>query len=114
MKKVRISVNTNGDDCRDLRWFWVSALFKSEHLNKVRKRHLWERTVFLVRATTKELAEQYAQNLAKNKEIEYESANNDSVRWTFQGIERINELHDEAISDGTEVFWEFFERVDRK
>jgi len=113
MNKMQPS-KPNGDSRKDLKWFWVSVLFKAEHLSKPRKRHLWERTVFLVRASNKESAECHAQQLAKDKEVEYEAANGDLVRWTYQNVECLNELHNDEITDGTEVYWEFFERVDRK
>ena len=37
----------------------------------------------------------------------------DLVRWTFMGIESTSELFDKEITDGTEVYWDWFVRVDR-
>ena len=31
-------------------WYFVRATYKAVHLGRVRRRHLWERTVFLIRA----------------------------------------------------------------
>lgn len=77
-----------------------------------RRRHLWERLVFLVRARTDEEARARAEALARVKEHEYIAAAGNPVRWTFQGVEEVQPLHDRDIMEGTEVYWEFVERVD--
>jgi hypothetical protein len=101
-----------GNDDEQLEWYWVSALFKAVHIGSSRKRHLWERTVFLVRATSGPKATDIAEKVARGKEEEYLAAGGDKVRWVFQEIEKIQPLVDERFEDGTEVYWEFFERVD--
>lgn len=52
--------------------------------------------------------------IAKSKEQEYISATNELVRWTLQEIESVLELIDQDIEDGTEVYWELKQRVDKK
>lgn len=47
-------------------------------------------------------------------EQEYEAAAGNTVRWEFQSIEMILELFDAELADGSEVCWEFFERVDKR
>jgi hypothetical protein len=101
-------------------WYFVRATYKAVHLGRVRRRHLWERTVFLIRAlgndglVPHEMAVLRANEVAREKEHEYEVEGGDTVRWVFQQIEDIQPLVDEPFGDGTEVYWEFFERVDRK
>ncbi len=93
-------------------WYWVSALFKAVHVGKARKRHLWERMVFLVQATTEERAHQVAERVARKKQHEYLGGTGDLIRWTFEEIEEMQPLLDEEFVNGTEVYWTFFERLD--
>lgn len=96
----------------DMLWFYVAADYKAVHVGTKRKRHLWERKVFVFR-TTADKAESKALEIAKENEHEYISATGDLVRWTFMGIESTSELFDKEITDGTEVYWDWFVRVDR-
>jgi hypothetical protein len=102
------------------RWYWVKAAYKAVRLGAPRRRHLWETTVFLIQAAEGSderdpvLLREKAERIARSKECEYLAAGGDTVRWTFQGIEDIQCLVDVATEDGAEVYWEFFERVDRK
>ena len=102
------------DEVKELgdRWYWARTLMKSTRPDRARRRHLWERLVFLVRAGDHEGARVRAEAIAREKEHEYVSATGDRVRWTFHAIEEVQELMD-PIGDGTEVYWEFFERVDK-
>jgi hypothetical protein len=103
------TVNPNTEE----EWFWVAALFKSVHPERPRKRHLWERTVFLVRAPDEAAAQVRAREVALGKEHEYVTAAGERLRWTFQEVEAVQSLHDAELGEGTEVYWQFFERVDR-
>lgn len=96
----------------DPRWFWARVLMKSTRPERARRRHLWERLVFLLRAGDLDDARVRAEAIARSKEHEYVAATGDRVRWVFQTIEDVQELMD-PIGDGTEVYWEFFERVDK-
>lgn len=94
-------------------WFWAAALFKAVYPERPRKRHLWERTVFLVRAVHETAARERAREVALGKELEYVTATGEHLRWTFQELESVQSRHDDELGEGTEVYWEFFERVDR-
>jgi len=96
----------------DTCWFYVAADYKSVHLGKSRKRHLWERRVFVFRARPEEAADRAA-GIAKQNEHEYVSATGDHVRWELQEIESLAELFDDEITEGTEVYWDYFVRVDK-
>lgn len=96
----------------DMLWFYVAADYKAVHVGTNRKRHLWARRVFVFRTTT-DRAESKALEIAKENEHEYISATGDLVRWTFMGIESTSELLDKGITDGTEVYWDWFVHVDR-
>lgn len=94
-------------------WFWAAVLFKAVHPDRPRKRHLWERKVFLVRATDEASARERAREVALGKEHEYVTATGDRLRWTFHAVEEIQALVQDQLAEGTEVYWQFFERVDR-
>jgi hypothetical protein len=55
-----------------------------------------------------------AEELAREKEHEYEVEVGGTCRWVFQQIEAVIQLGEIEFTDGVEVFWEFFERVDRR
>lgn len=100
-------------------WYWVKAAYKGVHVGAVRRRHLWETTVFLIRGprnsevTPPDLVKGKAERVAKQKEHEYEAVGGHVVRWVFQQVDAIAPLVDDEIGDGTEVYWEYFERVDK-
>lgn len=94
-------------------WYSATVLLKSVYPGEPRKRHLWERTTFLLRASEDCSLEEKAERLARAMEHEYENPYGQLVRWEFQSIERIQELFDAELTDGSEVVWEFFERVDK-
>jgi len=87
-------------------WFAASLLFKSVHPGQVDD-HLWEESIFLVRAESEEEARQKADRLGKAEEHEYVAANGEMTQWTFQGVERIQEILDDKLEDGTEIFSRF-------
>lgn len=94
-------------------WYSATVLFKAVHPGAVRRRHLWERNTFLLRASEDCSIAEKAERIAREMEHEYESAGGQLVRWEFQSVEKIQELFDAELDDGTEVCWEFFERVDK-
>jgi hypothetical protein len=69
--------------------------------------------VFFARATNDNHARALANEVAREKEIECDTATH-RVRWVFQQIEDVQCLHDSEFENGTEVYWEFFERVDKR
>jgi hypothetical protein len=85
---------------------------KSIHAGLPRRRHLWERNVFLIQAPDQETACLKADQFARDKQISYLNDRGETVSWVFQEIEEIKLLDDETLTDGSEVDWHFFERVD--
>ena len=97
----------------ELKWYSVTATYKSIHIGVSRKRHLWERVIFLIQSNDDVEARKAAIRIGHEKEHEYRAVNGDLVRWAFQDIERIQEVVDSEICNGTEVSSEFYERVDK-
>ena len=94
-------------------WYSVTANYKAVHLGKLRRRHLWEQTIFLVTAASEEEAQQVGYQVAKSKEHQYLSATGEQVMWQLIEVIDIKELIDQELKQGMEVGWRFFEKVDK-
>ena len=96
-------------------WFWVSALYKSVPVGNselpLRRRNLWERRVFVIRALRGE-ERRVARRVAKQHEMNYVTPKGENAVWRLQEIEAYAELFDRKIESGTEVYWSFFVKVD--
>ena len=68
--------------------------------------------MFIFRAEVNN-AKVVAVNIAQSKEHEYKNSKGKDVRWTFQEVNQIESLFDQQPQDGTEVYWHFFEKVDK-
>lgn len=95
-------------------WYWAPARYKSVHVSKPQRKHLWERTVFLVRDETDDQAREIAERLAEEKQHEYLTADGKLLRWVLVDVEEVKSLIDQDLSQGTEVYWEFFYKVDKQ
>lgn len=96
------------------KWWSVTATYKALHLEKPRRRNLWERTTFLIRAAGEAEARAVAQEVAKSKEHDYPVKPGDTVRWTLCEVEDVKELIDQKVQTGMEVNWRFFYRTDKQ
>ena len=105
--------DTPADEALQPRWFWAAAVYKAVDTDKPRKRHLWHKVVFVLQASDADNAKVKADRIAQRKQHRYPSATGANVSWVLQEVEAIQELFDEPIRDGTEVYWQFTERVDK-
>jgi hypothetical protein len=100
-------------------WYCVKATYKAVNPGRPRRRHLWERNVFLIRAPRSDEIDPHpmallrAEEVARGKEHEYEVEGGKVCRWVFQQIEAVLQLGEVELEDGVEVYWEMFERVDK-
>lgn len=95
-------------------WHAVTANYKSIHLNKPRRRNLWEQITFLIQADGLEEAKVIGQEVAKSKEHAYQTVSGDQLTWILIEVVEVKELIDQEIKQGIEVDWHFFERLDKK
>lgn len=105
-----------GSDVRP-NWYCVRAIYRSVRIGQPRKRHLYERTFFVFRAAhglDSSSLQEHAKRLAMEKEQEYAAVTGHTVRWVLDSIEDIKELIRFDPDEGGEVYWEFFERVDKQ
>ena len=110
---LRKGRNCGASDRPKVIWYGVTATYKAAHPGQRRRRHLWERITFLIRAENDASAEIAARRVAEEKEHEYTTASGDMVRWVVQEIESVQSILDDDIDEGTEVSWQFYERVDK-
>ncbi len=89
-----------------LKWFYVAADYESVHRGKNEKKHLWERRVFVYRAT-EAAAEKEGLSLARSQEHSYRNGEGTLIQVKFRGIESYSQLFDVRIISGTEVYWDF-------
>lgn len=94
------------------RWYWAVATYKAVRSGAARRRHLWQRIAFLVEAPAATSATELAKKTALEKQHENRSATGRTARWEFQSLEEVQALFDDTPRIGTEVYWDFFERVD--
>lgn len=89
-----------------LKWFYVAVDYESVHRGKNEKKHLWERRVFVYRAT-EATAEKEALSLARSHEHNYRNGENTLIQVKFRGIESYSQLFDTKTISGTEVYWDW-------
>ena len=100
----------------ELTWYCVRATYKSVHVREPRRRHLWERTFFLLSAPPHQGpadVRRRAEQVARTKEDEYVAVAGNTVRWIFHEVEDIEELPSFSPETGGEVYCELFTRVDK-
>jgi Domain of unknown function (DUF4288) len=87
------------------RWFSVRLLFESTHLGRGGAPALFEDRMLLVRAESIEAAKGKAEAIARRSGEGYRAASGDEVVWRFEEVLDAKEVLDEAIADGTEIYY---------
>jgi hypothetical protein len=94
-----------------MNWYVAEAIFRSRiDGGSPGYVPLTERSWFLVSAPDEEVALGKATELAKAKSQSYANADGEEVLWVFVRIERVREIMDVELVDGTEV-WAEIERA---
>lgn len=88
-------------------WYTANLLFKSVHSPTSSKDALWEESIRLIEAETREQAMEKANILGKAAEVSYPIQSDDSTKWTFVKVERVVEIDGQKLKDGAEVFSRF-------
>lgn len=92
-------------------WYAVSLLFKSTHTSRPELDFLWEESIVLVNADSEEEASKEAIKIGKEAEQEFtvldDVVKKDTVKWTFEQIERVYLIQDENLKNGIELFSRF-------
>jgi hypothetical protein len=93
-----------------MNWHVAEAVFQSS-IESAGSNYepLMERSWFLISAPDEETALKKATELAKARHESYANADGEQVHWTFVRIERVREIMDAELVDGTEI-WSEIER----
>jgi hypothetical protein len=88
-------------------WFVANLLFKALHETNSPKEELWEESMRLIYADSKQEALNRATQIGKSSEHSYVTAASETVTWSFVTVERLFEVDAAELTDGTEVFSRF-------
>lgn len=88
-------------------WFTANLLFKSQRQANVNEGSLWEEQIILIEATNEAAAKQKAEHHGKAQENEYRNQAGELVHWSFEQVERLCEVEDVTLKDGSELFSRF-------
>ena len=90
-------------------WYAANLLFKSTHSPSTDD-ELWEESIRLIQAESKELALKTAQFIGTNEKVAYVVKGCDEVTWEFVQVERVFEIDDEQLINGSELFSRFLRK----
>lgn len=85
-------------------WYSVRLLFESKIDAAVDDQVLCEQSICVVQATSETEAFDKAEKIGHSKSHSYKNEDGENVRWIFRGIQEVQDLCEEVIVDGTEVF----------
>lgn len=83
--------------------YTVSLLFRSLRDGIFLSTNLWEESLVLIRAPSKEDAEEKACQIARSRRVSYKTDDGVELTWEFFKIERVFEV-DGTLENGAEVF----------
>lgn len=76
--------------------------------------HNCDIAVIMIKAKNAEEAYNKAEKIAKEKEHEYKNNRNQTVKWKYMGMPRLQKLHEYPLTDGAEIFYEMKEIKTKK
>lgn len=85
-------------------WFSVKLLFEAESSSPTDSDVLCEESIRLIEAASEEIALEKAKMLGKDQEHSYENDSGETIFWRFLKVDQAQELGDEEVQDGSEVF----------
>ena len=90
-----------------MNWYVAEAMFKSS-IDDAGPGYvpLAERSWFLISAADEETAHSKAVEIAKSRPESFANSEGEQVRWKFVRIERVREIMDAELVDGTEIWSE--------
>ena len=86
------------------RWFAARLLSEGMHPDEPNAPTLFEESIVLLRARDTAEATRRAGEIGAKAETQYLNPSGDAVRWTFREVLEVQELLDDEIADGTEVY----------
>ena len=89
---------------RAKRWFAARLLSEDLHPSEPNAAPLFEESIILLRARDAAEARARSEEMAARSETEYSNPDGHTVRWVFREVLEVQELVDDDIADGTEVY----------
>jgi hypothetical protein len=94
-----------------MNWYTAECVFRSvHHGGSAKGRQLLERRYFLLKADDDESANKKARKLAKNKQHSYSNPDGIRVKWVLERVVDVKQILAKKLSEGTEVYYEYFHR----
>ena len=87
--------------------FSASLLFKSQHEPPSSGEPLWEEKIILLEALDESAAQNKAAQHGKAENHQYRNEKGDLVSWSFVCVERLCQVDDTVLKDGSELFSRF-------
>ncbi len=85
-------------------WYSVEALFQCDDTNEKSKEVLYEKSIFLIKVENEQYVREKAERIAQAFEVDYKNVDNDKVKWEFVKILDIQDICEDELYDGVEVF----------
>ncbi len=85
-------------------WYSVEALFVCDVPNTPPEEVLYDRTIFLIKTEDEQHVQEKAQHTALSFEVSYKNYEGNEVQWKFVKILQVQDLCEEELYDGVEVF----------
>jgi hypothetical protein len=89
-------------------WFSARLLFRSQVDDAADVPPLYEESIILVNATSEDGAREEAERIARSNEQSYLNAEQKQVRWSFVRLLELQDLCEEELSSGIEVYSRLF------
>ena len=87
-----------------MNWFSAKLIFVTEMRNAEDDDPLREESIRVFRAVDEQGAIDRAASVGKSAEHEYLNEQGETVRWTFLRVDEVQDLCEETLEDGMEVF----------
>ena len=89
-------------------WYSVRLLFVSDIHGDLNRDRLCEESLIVVQETSEDRARQAAHQIALGMDHEYKNEEGELVQWRFVGILEVQDLCEEKLKSGTEVYSRLF------
>lgn len=89
---------------RAKRWFAARLLSEIQHPDESEAPALFEESIVLLRARDAGEATGRAADIGAKAEAQYFNGDGNTVRWALREVLEVQELLDDEITDGTEVY----------
>ena len=85
-------------------WYSVEALFRCDDANEKTNEVLYEKSIFLIKVENEQLVREKAERIARTFEVDYKNSDDDKVTWKFVKILDTQDICEDTLYDGVEVF----------